>query len=85
MPDQGSWPLQWGVVIGASLVAAFMDLWVRRIPNWLTGPLFLGGLVFAGVIGRWNGLADSLAAMALLMAPFVVLLCWRAGAPGTPS
>ena len=78
----GYGPLQWGVVIGASLVAALMDLWVRRIPNWLTGPVLLGGLVFAGVIGRWNGLADSLAAMALLMAPFVILFVLAGGGAG---
>ena len=37
--DSGIVPLQWGVVIGASLAAAFSDLRTRRIPNALTLPL----------------------------------------------
>jgi len=36
---------QWGTVLGASLVAATFDARCRRIPNWLTAPLFLTGLV----------------------------------------
>jgi len=76
------WPLQWGVVIGASLVAAATDVWRRRIPNWLTAPVLLGGLIFAGVIGRWNGLADSLAGMALMMTPFVLLFLLAGGGAG---
>ena len=82
MPDQGSWPLQWGVVIGASLVAALIDLWRRRIPNWLTGPLLLAGFVVAGLTGGWGGLWDALKAMALMMAPFVILFIWAGGGAG---
>ena len=38
---------QWGVVIGASLVAALVDARTFRIPNKLTFPLFGSGLVWA--------------------------------------
>ena len=82
MPDQGSWPLQWGVVIGASLVAALIDLWRRRIPNWLTFPLLLAGLIVAGVTGGWGGLWEAVKSMALMMAPFVALFIWAGGGAG---
>ena len=39
--------IQWGVVIGASLVAATFDVAARRIPNRLTGPMLLTGLAWA--------------------------------------
>lgn len=44
-----------------SIVAAFSDLFYRRIPNWLTLPAFLLG-VFASiwVRGFWPGLSFSL-------------------------
>ena len=54
--------LQWSVVIGASLVGAAFDLRSRRIPNWLTFPVLLAGLVTACFWGGWAGLADGLAA-----------------------
>ena len=34
---------QWGVIIGASLIAALGDLKEKRIPNALTFPLFVAG------------------------------------------
>ena len=49
--------LQWGVVIGASLLAALSDLRERRIPNALTFPLFVVGLIWAAWFGGLAGLA----------------------------
>ena len=66
-------PLQWGVVMVAALVGAGTDIKSRRIPNWLTGPVLLSGLVFAGVTAGWAGLGDALAGMLLAGVPFVVL------------
>lgn len=42
---------QWGVVLGASLAAAIMDFRWGRIPNVLTVPLWLVGLVQAADAG----------------------------------
>lgn len=75
-------PLLWGVVIAASLVAAALDLKNRRIPNWLTGPVFLGGLVFATVVGGLPGLLDSLLGALVMMLPFFLLFVFVRGGAG---
>ena len=74
--------LQWGVVIGASLVAAAFDLQTRRIPNALTMPLLLAGLIRAIWLGRLLGLADAAAACFLLAMPFVLLFVFAGGGAG---
>lgn len=80
--NQG-WPqLQWGAVIGASLVAAFMDVRSRRIPNLLTGPLLLAGLAWATWQAGWAGLADSALACVLLAVPYVLLFIFAGGGAG---
>jgi prepilin peptidase CpaA len=80
--EHGFAALQWGAVLGAALVAALWDARTRRIPNLLTGPLLLGGLVHAGVAGGWAGMADSSVACALLAAPYVVLFACADGGAG---
>jgi len=57
---------QWGVVIGASLVAALGDLRDRRIPNALTFPLLVVGLIWATWFGGLSGLAGAVGACLLL-------------------
>jgi Flp pilus assembly protein protease CpaA len=73
---------QWGAVIGASLAAAACDVTSRRIPNLLTGPFFLAGLVWAPLAGGLAGLADGLAASILLAAPFIFLFAFAGGGAG---
>ena len=41
-------------------VAAPMDVAARRVPNWLNVAILLGGLIAAGVMGQWRGLAAGL-------------------------
>lgn len=74
--------LQWGAVIGASLAGAISDLATRRIPNRLTGPFLLAGLVSAGFIGGVAGLADAFAGCALLAFPYVLLFLHARGGAG---
>lgn len=74
--------LQWGAVLGASLVAAFTDLRRGRIPNRLTGPLFLAGLIFGVLTGGWAGLADSFCGCVVMAVPFVLLFLLGAGGAG---
>ena len=65
-----------------SLLAAYMDLRWRRIPNWLTVPGFLLGLVLNAAISGWGGLKTSLlgAGLGLLVLfPFVILRSLGAG------
>ena len=74
--------LQWGAVLGASLTAAVWDLATRRIPNWLTGMLFLTGLIAAAGFRGGNGLQDALAGALLMGIPFVLLFVLGGGGAG---
>jgi prepilin peptidase CpaA len=74
--------LQWGTALGASLVAAFLDLRTRRIPNLLTGPLLVSGWISSAWITGWTGLLDSMAATVLLATPFVLLFAFAGGGAG---
>jgi len=73
---------QWGVVIGASLVAALGDVRQRRIPNALTFPLLLVGLIWATWIGGFSGLAGAVGACLLLALPYVLLFVFAGGGAG---
>jgi prepilin peptidase CpaA len=74
--------IKWGVVIGASLLAAVSDLRERRIPNALTFPLFVVGLIGAAWLGGLAGLAESFGACALLALPYVLLFIFVGGGAG---
>ena len=74
--------IQWGTVTGASLVAAIIDLRTRRIPNLLTGPLFLAGLLQAIWWGGGPALLDALAAAFLLGLPYFLLFVFAGGGAG---
>jgi prepilin peptidase CpaA len=54
----------WPTLIVLS-VATFTDLRNRRIPNWLSLPFLLAGIVVSGFIGGWHGLAQSFEGLAL--------------------
>ncbi len=73
---------QWGVVIGASLVGAACDLASHRIPNWLTLPTCVAGLVFAGWLAGWGGLWDSIGGCVLMATPYVILFAYAGGGAG---
>ncbi|HEV2294150.1 MAG TPA: A24 family peptidase [Tepidisphaeraceae bacterium] len=66
----------------ASLAAAVVDLKVRRIPNVLTGPLLLGGLIWSAAIAGWSGLGESVAGVVIVGFPFFLLWMLRAGGAG---
>jgi prepilin peptidase CpaA len=74
--------LQWGVVSGASLIAAVLDLRARRIPNLLCGPLFAAGLIWAVWQGGAGGLGNAFLAGVLLALPFVILFIFAGGGAG---
>ncbi len=80
--NAGNPPLQWGIVIAASLAAAIADLKWRRVPNRLTGPVFLGGLAWSAAAGGSAGLADSAVAGMMLALPYVLLFLWAGGGAG---
>jgi len=74
--------VQWGAVLGASLAAAVWDLRCRRIPNLLTLPLLVGGLVFNCWTGGFSGAALSLGGAAIATLPFVLLYLYAGGGAG---
>jgi prepilin peptidase CpaA len=51
--------IAWGPLIGALAVAAVIDWRERRIPNWLTFGLLLGGLGRAAAFGQPGSLAHA--------------------------
>ncbi len=65
-----------------ALIAGWTDLRSRRIPNWLTVPGLVVGVIANTVLGGWSGLKTSLlgavVGLALLL-PFVLLRSLGAG------
>lgn len=74
--------LQWGAVLGASLVGAVLDARSHRIPNVLTGPVLLAGLAVGVWVGGAAGLADAAVAAVIMALPFVVLFVVAGGGAG---
>lgn len=74
--------LQWGALIGASLVAALTDLRQGRIPNWLTLPLWLLGLIRASHLGGAARCVGALEVSGLLALPYLVLFFLAKGGAG---
>ena len=53
-------------------VSAVFDIRSRKIPNVITGPAILAGLLLHGVLDSWHGLLSALAAGAICFAVFLV-------------
>ena len=63
----------WFVVITASLVAVTVDVRFRRIPNLLTLPLWVAGIIVGLFHNGLAGLGESLGGMAIAGLPFFLL------------
>jgi prepilin peptidase CpaA len=74
--------VQWGVVLGASLAAAIWDVRSRRIPNGLTVPLVVAGLLYGLSCAGLEGLGQALAACLLVALPYVLLFLFAGGGAG---
>jgi len=74
--------VQWIVVTAATLAACVSDVKRRRIPNALTFPLLMAGLVWASIIGGWAGAGDALLGAAAASALFIVLFVVAGGGAG---
>jgi prepilin peptidase CpaA len=57
------WPV-WLVSI-TLVVAAVIDGWKLKVPNWLTFPMIISGWVYSTVFFGWDGLGWSLAGTAV--------------------
>ncbi len=63
-----------------ALTGAAFDLKSRRIPNFITGPAMLTGLILHGMIDGWHGVFVSLAAG--LVCGVIFLIFYIAGGMG---
>jgi len=50
------------------IVAAYIDGKELRVPNWITFPMVLSGLVFSSWMNGWSGLGDGLLGMVVGLA-----------------
>src|SRR5438552_3791472 len=68
------WPV-WLVTV-VLVVAAVIDGWRLKVPNWVTFPLVIGGWVYSTVAFGWAGLGWSLVGtvvgLALLLPAYAV-------------
>ena len=72
----------WGVALLAASIGAATDTFDRRLPNWLTVPVWTVGLAFAFGAGGLGGLGGSLLASVLCATPFVALFLFARGGAG---
>jgi len=82
IPDPNVALTAWVVVLIACVVGCVTDLRARRIPNLLTLPLWVTGLVFALVTHGFGGFAGAFAASIILAVPYVILFIGAGGGAG---
>ncbi|GAJ01472.1 unnamed protein product [marine sediment metagenome] len=66
-------PFLFILLISILIVAAVIDIRVKKIPNLITFPTMVFGLVYYGVTNGWDGLLFSLGGLALGMGVFLIL------------
>jgi prepilin peptidase CpaA len=64
-------------VVATTVLAAEADVQTRRIPNLLTGPALLLGLIAHGIMGGGHGLSDAL--LGALIAGGILMPGWLMG------
>jgi prepilin peptidase CpaA len=69
-------------VVSFTLTAAVVDVRSRKIPNWLTVPAFLAGVVFHTIHSGWHGLGLSLGGFVTGFALLLVLMAIGGGGGG---
>lgn len=74
--------LPWLIVTAVTLVAATWDAARRRIPNWLTGPTWALGLVWAAWVAGPGGVGDALLGSAVMGIPYIILFVFGGGGAG---
>ena len=58
-------PIVWIPTLVVLAIATFTDLRSRRIPNWLSLPFLLAGIIVSAWLHGWKGIGHSLEGMAL--------------------
>lgn len=69
-----SWPVWF--LSGVLIVAAIIDGWKLKVPNWITYPLIISGWIYSTAVFGWAGLGWSLlgtlVGLALLMPAYAI-------------
>jgi prepilin peptidase CpaA len=74
--------LVWVCALACACWAGWLDYRLRRIPNWLTVPALLAGILLNTLAGGWAGAKMALAGAGLMLAvllPFVIVRGLGAG------
>jgi prepilin peptidase CpaA len=72
----------WAAVVGLTVIAGLVDFRTRKIPNWLTVPAMVGGILLRSLLGGWPGAKSSIEGLGLallLLLPLVLLRALGAG------
>lgn len=72
----------WVLLVLAGGIASYTDLRWTRIPNWLSLPVLLGGLIHAGFVGGGAGVLDALGGAAISGGLFVIAYAVNKGGGG---
>ena len=75
-------PWIWGLVIVAGIIATITDLRNMTIPNWLTLPLFMAGLMYGGITEGSAGIIESLQGAAVAGGVFMMAYIMIGGGGG---
>lgn len=70
------------LAVALAVTAAVCDVRERRIPNWLTYPMFFCGLVVQALVNGWRGLLFSIAGGAFFGGLFLLFYLVRAMGAG---
>jgi|SRR5579872_1802369 len=70
------------LALGVTVCAAITDVKTRRIPNWLTYPALLSGLLLQGALHGWKGLLYSVGGGLLFGGVFMLFYIVRAMGAG---
>ncbi len=71
---------QWGLVLVCAAFAAVLDVRTGRIPNWLTGAIWLAGLVASCAACGFTGAGDAMLGCLVMATPFALLFLVGGGA-----
>src|ERR1035437_10484555 len=62
--------IAWWANLVVLVIASGIDLRTRRIPNWLSVPFLVSGMIVPAIAGGWTGLRTSFAGFGLALLLF---------------
>lgn len=76
--------VRWSVMLVALIIASYTDVRDRRVPNWLTFPLFITGMLTATLLGGFgeDGFLSSLVGVLVMGGPYVFVYIRGGGGAG---